>query len=388
MLDLLLGCGYGLLGWVIVDYQTGPAQVVRAAAGLAAVSVAVCRRWVFLGYAAALAGHLIALAFMQTGGSLWLAFLATPPMAYALFRIGARHRVRWAVAALLPGLVFPITVLVMDGSIGPAFPIPLVLAPVVLIGYAERRYHQEAVWYHARLADLERDRSRLAVVEERMRIARELHDVISHGMSVITVQAGFGRLVGEEKPEQARTALGAIEDTGRQVLGEMRRMLGVLRADGDEPPTAPAPGLADVDQLIARTGRAEVRVNLTVRGRARDLPPGIDSAGYRIIQEALTNVVRHARTDACRVRIEYGSEAVTLEITDDGDGGPPGCPGLGLTGMRERAEMYGGRLEAGPLPGRGFRVAAWLPLPALPPPAGAAPRVTGTSAPRAAGSAP
>jgi signal transduction histidine kinase len=364
VLDLVLGCGYGLLGWVIVDYQVGAAWVVVVAAGVAAVSVAVCRRWLLVGYLTALTGNGIALAFLflSGGGALWLAFLATPPMAYALFRIGSRHRMRWSVAALPPGLACPIVVLAVDGSIGPFFPIPLVLAPALLIGYAERRYHQQVVWYHARRAEIERDRSRLAVAEERIRIARELHDVISHGMSVITVQAGFAGLVIEQKPDQARAALGAIETTGRQVLGELRQMLAVLRA-GDAPPAVgPAPGLAGVDQLVAQTGRAGVRADLTVTGQARDLPPGIEQTVYRFIQEALTNVVRHAQTDTCRVRIEYACDAVTAEVTDDGRGGPAGQRGLGLTGMRERAQRCGGQLEAGPLPDRGFRVAVRLPL--------------------------
>jgi signal transduction histidine kinase len=383
MLDLLLGCGYWLVGLVVVNSHMGPSPVVEVAAVLAAVSVTVCRRWVWLGYLAALAGQLIALmhlAFMVERDGFWLAYLATPAMAYALFRLGAHHRVRWAATGWLPTLAFPIAVLVVDDSIGPVFSIPLVLAPVLLIGPAERRRHQDMVRYHAWLADSERDRSRLAVAEERIRIARELHDVVSHGMSVITVQAGSGRLVIDERPQEAAAALEAIETTGRQMLGEMRQMLGVLRADNDPPPMGPASGLADLDQLIAQLGQAGVQVELTVSGQAADLPPGIDRAAYRIIQEALTNVVRHAETATCRVRIEYGGEAVTVEILDDGRGGPAGCTGLGLTGMQERAQVCGGRLEAHPRPGRGFRVAAWLPFPTVPPATVTPPAAAGTPA--------
>lgn len=383
ILDLLLGFGYWLIGLIVVNGQMGPRGVVSAVATVAAVSVAVCRRWVMLGYLVALIGQLIALVHMvagDTSGSYWLAFLATPPMAYALFRISARHRLRWAVVGWLPSLAYPIAVLVVNHSIGPVFPIPLVLAPVLPIGYAERRRHQEMVRYHAGLADIERDRARLAVAEERIRIVRELHDVISHGMSVITVQAGSGRLVIDERPQEAATALEAIETTSRQMLGEMRQMLGVLRADGGPPPIEPVPGLADLDELIAQMGQARVRVEVTVSGQASVLPPGIDVAAYRILQEALTNVARHAETDTCRVNIEYGSEAVTVEILDDGRGSPAGCTGLGLTGMRERAQACGGRLEAHPLPGRGFRVAAWLPLPTDAPSTVTTPATTGPSA--------
>jgi signal transduction histidine kinase len=387
MLDLLLGGGYWLLGLVVVNSQMGPRGVVAAVATVAAVSVVACRRWVLLGYLVALVGQLIALVHMVGGadsGSHWLAFLATPPMAYALFRISARHRLGWAVVAWLPALAFPIAVLVVRESIGPVFLIPLVLAPALLIGYAERRRHQEMVRYHAGLAGIERDRARLAVAEERIRIVRELHDVISHGMSVITVQAGSGRLVIDERPQEAAAALEAIGTTSRQMLGEMREMLGVLRADDDGPlPMDPAPGLADLDELITQIGQAGMRVELAVSGQAAELPPGIDRAAYRIIQEALTNVARHAETDTCRVRIKYGSEAVTMEILDDGRGSPAWCTGLtglGLTGMRERAQVCGGRLEAHPLPGRGFRVAAWLPVPTDTPGTVTAPTATGASA--------
>jgi signal transduction histidine kinase len=197
-----------------------------------------------------------------------------------------------------------------------------------------------------------------------MRIARELHDVVAHSMSVITVQAGYGHLVIDERPDEARAALSAIESTGRETLAEMRRLLGVLRQEEPgQPQVAPAPGLADLDRLIAHTGRAGIRVELSIAGDVRALPVGIELAAYRILQEALTNVVKHAGTTLARASIAYRPDELSIEVTDDGRGGPVTPGGLGLAGMRERAQLYGGRLDAAPLPARGFRVIARLPLP-------------------------
>ncbi len=196
-----------------------------------------------------------------------------------------------------------------------------------------------------------------------MRIARELHDVVAHGMSVITVQAGFGHLVIDDKPDEARIALGAIEAAGRQTLAEMRQLLDVLRADGT-PALDPAPGLADLGQLISQAAQAGIQVDLEFTGRPHDLPPGIEVSVYRIVQEALTNVVKHASPCAARAVISYLPRELAIEVTDDGRGAPAATGELGLAGMRERVHIYGGQLDAGPLPAGGFRVAARLPLPA------------------------
>jgi signal transduction histidine kinase len=212
---------------------------------------------------------------------------------------------------------------------------------------------------------------RRAVTEERLRIARELHDVVAHSLSLIAVQAGVGNYVAGVHPDEAARALASIETTSRAALREMRRLVGVLR-DGDPagPDLAPAHGLADVGQLVTGTADAGVRVQLEVRGTQRPVPPGVDLAAYRIIQEALTNVVKHARTTVSRVLVTYDGDAIRLEITDDGDGTPAdvvaASAGHGIAGMRERASLFGGEFHAGPLPGRGFRVAARLPLDSSP----------------------
>ena len=218
--------------------------------------------------------------------------------------------------------------------------------------------------------------ARRAISEERLQIARELHDVVAHTMSLIAVQAGVANYVVKTHPEEAARALSSIEQTSRGALGEMRALLGVLRAGGTAPPPGaeagscdpgrlPAPGLADLDSLVERTAKAGVRVDLDVSGERPGVSAGLDLAVYRVIQEALTNVIKHAATDSCRVEVTYRQDALTVEVTDDGkgagwNGGGHASPaaGHGIVGMRERVVMYGGTFDAGPLPGRGFRVTA------------------------------
>jgi signal transduction histidine kinase len=272
-----------------------------------------------------------------------------------------------------------------------------------MIGYAVRQRRQYA---HA----LQQQAASKAVTEERLRIARELHDVVAHSMSVIAVQAGFGQYVIDSNPSDAREALGAIQATSRDALEEMRRMLGVLRqqdiaaasggpsaADPAPPmptaPLAPAPGLARLDRLVERTSGTGVQVRLERSGAVSDVPAGVDLSAYRIIQEALTNVVKHAGGDACcTVRVRFTHEALSIEVADDGGGAPADAGstvstvstvsmagaadgesgGHGIIGMRERAALCGGSLEVGPTPDGGFRVTATLPLhgAAAAPPAG------------------
>jgi signal transduction histidine kinase len=229
--------------------------------------------------------------------------------------------------------------------------------------------------YTARLeqtAELERARAELArraVVEERLRLARELHDVVAHSISVIAVQSGVGAHVANTQPEEAAKALAAIEATSRAALTELRRLLGVLRQEGEpQASLVPVPGLADLDALLAEVAKAGLAVRLRVEGTPSPLPAGVDLSAYRIVQEALTNVVKHAGPARAQVTIGYHDQEVTVEVTDDGRGvtAPTGDGqarvGHGLIGMRERVAVFGGDLEAGPRPDGGFRVAARLPL--------------------------
>ncbi|MFG2987636.1 sensor histidine kinase [Streptomyces sp. NPDC048258] len=210
-----------------------------------------------------------------------------------------------------------------------------------------------------------------AVVAERLRIARELHDMVAHSIGIIAIQAGVGSRVIQTQPEEAREALRAIEATSRETLSGLRRTLVALRqADPDaeasgRAPLTPSPGLVDLERLAATTADAGVRVDVRRDGEQRPLPADIDLSAYRIVQEALTNVVRHAGTGHCRVSIEYGDGELSVEIVDDGRGATEDGPahGFGIVGMRERVALLHGRISAGPRPEGGFRVAARLPLP-------------------------
>ncbi len=219
----------------------------------------------------------------------------------------------------------------------------------------------------ARAERLEREReetARRAVAEEQARIARELHDVISHNVSVMVVQAAAGGDVFATRPDRAREALGSIESTGREALVELRRLLGVVRpaADDDGVGREPQPGLTRLPELIEQVSAAGLRVELAVGGEPRDLPPGVDLSAYRIVQEAVTNTLKHARAENVQVTIGYADSRLDLEILDDGAGGEVVGPGRGIIGMRERVGLLGGELSAGPRAGGGFEVRATIPL--------------------------
>jgi signal transduction histidine kinase len=284
----------------------------------------------------------------------------------ALYIVAVTCQRRTALTALAATLIAPAAVVPVFDR---AFLLGLISGLVWTVGYAvgrHRAYARELRLHQARQADAQLEQARRGVTEERMRIARELHDVVAHSMSVITVQAGFGHLVIDDQPTQARAALGAIETTGREALTEMRRLLGVLREDVPDGASAltPAPGLTDLDHLVAQTAKAGVQVQLEITGQPRQLPSGVELSAYRIVQEALTNVVKHAGTPVSRVTIGYGEHELSITITDDGHGRQAADGhGHGLVGMRERVHLYGGWLQAAPLPGRGFQVVARLPLP-------------------------
>jgi signal transduction histidine kinase len=212
------------------------------------------------------------------------------------------------------------------------------------------------------------EEARRRVDEERMRIARELHDVVSHTIGVISVQAGVAAHLLERRPDKAAESLAAIRQASDEALGELHAMLGVLR-DGDggggEAPLSPAPGLDELDALVAQAAGAGVDVRVSLQGRPRRLPPAVDLACYRVVQESLTNVVRHARASRAEITVTHADGRVAVEVTDDGHAGGNGeAPGSGqgILGMRERARALGGSLEAGPRPEGGFRVLASFPV--------------------------
>ena len=399
----------------------------------AVMAVSMRRRRPFLMLGVLLAGSLILtmLTGPQDGGALSY-FL---PVAYVLYLVAATYERRRAAVRVLAAVFATLAAdaVLMHLSGGGVFlraglvPVALCVIIAWFTGYIVRQRRRYAV----RLQD---EAASKAVTEERLRIARELHDVVAHSMSVIAVQAGYGQYVIDTQPAGARDALGAIQATSREALDEMRRMLGALRqadqqdvaaqtangaqtgtpgrraGDGEVDggtPLVPAPGLSDLDRLLSRTASAGVLVDVTRGGQPRDLPASIDLSAYRIVQEALTNVVKHARTSSCRVLIGYGRDELILEVTDNGAGlaelatagishhrtGITGLPGgggtvldvkpapgwsaadgiggvalggsgHGIIGMRERVTLLGGEFSAGPRPGYGFQVIARIPLPA------------------------
>jgi signal transduction histidine kinase len=247
-----------------------------------------------------------------------------------------------------------------------------VVAAAWLLGHFAHNYRAYAARLEERTAELEQARealARQAVTEERLRLARELHDVVAHAMSVIAVQSGVGAHVAKTQPKEAAKALAAIEATSRAALEELRRLLGVLRQENEpQGELAPVPGLGDLDGLLAEVAKAGLAVRLRVEGTPATLPAGVDLSAYRIVQEALTNVVKHAGPARAQVVVGYRDQDVRVEVTDDGQGtvasvsdGRAGT-GHGLIGMRERVQVFGGDLDVGPCPDGGFRVAARLPL--------------------------
>jgi signal transduction histidine kinase len=291
--------------------------------------------------------------------------------AFALYLVAlTRPGPRWIPTRTI-GVASAVVIIgsTMAGPVGwEGFPFPNLLLGSTIMGGAWTigRAVRERRSYVERTAE---ELARRAVTEERLRIARELHDVVAHSMTLITVKAGIANHVAEARPQEAREALRDIEAVGRGALGEMRHMLGVLRSESG-PETAPGdlhpvPGPARLTELAERAALAGVRVELDVRG-VEHLPEGVGLSVYRIVQEALTNVVRHAAPARCRVVVRGEGGEARVEVTDDGPGvrvlpGHEAVPGHGLVGMRERVVMYGGTFSAGPGPGGGFAVSARLP---------------------------
>jgi signal transduction histidine kinase len=231
-----------------------------------------------------------------------------------------------------------------------------------LIGFSIRQAQARAELLRAQAAAE-------SAMAERLRIARELHDIVAHSIGIIAIQAGAGRRVFDARPAEARDALATIEATSRETLSGLRRMMTGLRRAEPEPrpgqaPLGPAPGLADLDRLATMTLDAGVQVDVDWHGKREPLPADIDLSAFRIIQEAVTNVVRHAGTGQCQVSVDQQDGQLSIEVTDSGRGGSVAGTGYGITGMRERATLLGGDFSAGPRPCGGFRVAARLPLPA------------------------
>jgi signal transduction histidine kinase len=335
----------------------GQERLVVAIAGpLMASTVAVRRRYpAASGIAAALIADIVAIAWKPPNtasfGIAWLCstYALTVWTTPRLFALGA------AVLAVPPLVAVAVRGEPKGGVSFTVITLVVMLLVRRVVGDRERR---------AQIAERERDLvAREAVVEERARIARELHDVIAHHVSMIVLQAGAERRVLDETHVSTREVLETVERTGRSALTEMRRLLGMLRADASEPLT-PQPGLRDVPILVTQLREAGLPVELNVEGEPQELPIGIELSAYRIVQEALTNALKHAGEARASVDIRYGSDSLELEIADDGAGASAPVPsgGHGLLAMRERVALYGGRLDAGRRPNGGFVVRVLLPI--------------------------
>jgi signal transduction histidine kinase len=244
--------------------------------------------------------------------------------------------------------------------------VPALFAMGWLIGYAlrERTVHMEAAEERATRAERDREAAaRVAVAEERARIARELHDVVAHAVSVMVLQVGAVRHRMPDSDAENRTALTNVEQVGRTALTEMRRLLGAMRHDDEQPELVPHPGLADLDGLLDDVRAAGLAVRLQIYGEPVALPPGLDLSAYRIVQEGLTNTLKHAHAREAEVDVEYGPRDVRVEVRDDGRGTSAGNGlGHGLVGIGERVKIYGGDMSAGVSPAGGFVLSARLPL--------------------------
>ncbi|KAB2348276.1 sensor histidine kinase [Actinomadura rudentiformis] len=318
-----------------------------------AVAAGLLRRRPLFALALLLAGWSLALAVMQNVEVGYLELLITD-LAVGFVAATRPPRVSLIAAAMaLTTQTASAALLAPESTV-----IVLVTVAVVAVWAAgnsirERRAHAE---------ELAAQATDQAVTAERLRIARELHDMVAHSIGVIAIQAGVGNRVIDTQPAEARNALAAIEATSRETLTGLRGMLVALRrADSGAAPLAPTPGLADLDRLAATTLDAGVRVDVQRLGSPRPLPPDLDLSAFRIIQEAVTNVVRHADTPSCQVVVDYLDGALAIEITDDGPGRAAPGTGYGITGMRERVSLLNGHFAAGPRPEGGFRVAARLP---------------------------
>ncbi|MCX4674514.1 histidine kinase [Streptomyces sp. NBC_01433] len=403
--------------WAAVVWSAATLSSIRAQFGIpgmpSGLPLLTAEDWLLLvaATAAALTGSrllsarpLPALALLAVGslgaapavGSVGVAFLHHLALDIALgFIVATRSRRSWGPAfavtvAVLPGYVLLRSLLGLplrlphgaDTSWTSWEVVSLLAVIACLAGMSVRRTREYAQELTARAAAQ-------AVTAERLRIAREMHDTVAHSIGIIALQAGAAARVIDTRPEAARNAMIAVETAGRETLSGLRRMLVALRRPepaqgrdhgpdgrqhgpapdsgarpGGAAPLRPAEGLADVERLAAATTGAGVRVDVRWRGERRPLPPDIDLSAFRIIQESVTNVVRHAATGSCRVSVEYGDEELAIEVTDGGRGGG-GCTdtGFGLTGMRERVALLNGDFSAAPDPAGGFRVAARLPVP-------------------------
>jgi signal transduction histidine kinase len=350
---------------ILLGSVPGPELVTVPAALLWTLPLMLRRRFPFAAPAVAFTAQAASSFAGEEVGSVGAGFAA---LLLAFWALGAHNPRSHAVAGLAIGVASLAVIGERDIRVelaqsGNAL---VVCVGVWLAALVLQRRGRRAAELADRAARVDRERAereRAAVAEERRRIARDLHGVIARSVGVMIVQAGAARLLLAGDPERARSQLVSIEETGREALAEMRRLLGILREQDVAAARAPRPGLAQLGDLLTQARRAGLPVELAVEGEPRVLPSGVDLAAYRIVQGALRNADAHAERTSARVAVRYGENALDLEIADDGRASPRGeLGGDGLAGMRERVALYGGELEAGPRPSGGYAVDAHLPL--------------------------
>ena len=375
--DLVIAAAITLIAQV--ETWSAPGYDPRPAYAAAALAMTVVLAWRRVAPIAALALVFVPLICMAVAGNALDATYIMLVLLVAFAAVGAYCDRRRAVIGLLLGLALLGILLVLEIAILPDADEPSGIGDFIFLGaivgvvwalaMTVRERSLRAGELEERAGRLEREReeqARAAVAQERARIARELHDVVAHSISVIAVQTGsVRRRLRHERPAEAEE-LSSVEETARQALAEMRRMLGLLRTDDEGLALAPQPGIDQVPRLVDQIRATGLDVELDVEGRRRALPPGVDLAAYRIVQEALTNVLKHAGPARAKIGVVFGERELELQITDDGRGSGDGDNGggHGLVGMRERVSLYGGALEAAPQDGGGFCVRARLPIPA------------------------
>lgn len=353
-------------GTVFSPGIAGPRGLETAAAVLYCGGLLLRRRAPLVALALVLAGGAAQVPYVSPSGQTSLeGFLA---LLLAVYSVGAHTPRRAGVAAVAAanGVIFVGDAVTHSSNPGQDAGLYVLLAALWLFGDALRRHRLRTAQLEDRASELDRRRgqeAQAAAADERARIARELHDVVAHSLSVMVVQTGAARQILTAEPDVARRQLLSAENTGRQALAEMRRLLGIVRRDDGPLTLAPQPSLAHVDLLVEQVREAGLDVRLRVEGERRQLAPGVDLAAYRIVQEALTNTVKHAGPACAVVLVRYGRDEVEIEVSDDGRGAHAnGSAGHGLVGMRERVALYGGALSAGAGASGGYRVHAMLPL--------------------------
>jgi signal transduction histidine kinase len=338
----------------------------------ATIPLAIRRRWPLIAVTIITADGVLQplIATKQFGAAtlnLFELFLAFMLVVYSTAANTTGRRTWIGAGIIVAILLFGGLPAMLNGSFSTLFGTYVFCGVAWFVGKAIKHRNELSRRLADRAATLEQTRDaevRQAVSDERSRMARELHDVVSHSVSLMTLQAGAARQALDVHPQRARQQLLGIESTGREAMVEMRRLLGLLREAPDEPPLEPQPSLRHLDLLTERMREAGLPVQLSMEDIPTSMPRGVDLTAYRIVQEGLTNALKHSKPSCVQVKIRVVEGAVEIEIDDDGISYPAstGSHGHGLIGMRERVAVYGGALEAGPAPGRGFRLKARIPF--------------------------